>query len=109
MPPKNLDDFNEWAEANKEWVKEFVIILWDRYDRGVQTWLEHEGKSIRAWLFANPERSKKNWRKFVANWLKKSYDEMTIGEEGHFKMKRELSAAYTRIEELEATVEELRG
>lgn len=41
--------------------------------------IEKELLKMKAWVLANPERAKKNWKRFMVNWLNKAMDNYPMG------------------------------
>ncbi len=44
--------------------------------------IEKELRKMRAWVMANPDRLKKNWKRFMVNWLNKAADQYPAGAPG---------------------------
>jgi hypothetical protein len=58
-----------FATSTPEIDLEFVQDLLDVYDIGT---LKREIKKAKLWLVSNPGREKKNYRKFITNWMSNS-------------------------------------
>ena len=43
--------------------------------------IEKEIRKMKAWIMANPNRLKKNWKRFMVNWLNKAADQYPAGGE----------------------------
>ena len=53
--------------------KDFIKQLSDLY-KGVN--IQKEILKMKAWVMANPDRLKKNWKRFMVNWLNKTFDQL---------------------------------
>lgn len=63
---EDLQRFEPFCRSKPQWDFDFVKILIVTYG---EPKLRSELNKMRAWLLADPSRQKKNYRKFVVNWM----------------------------------------
>lgn len=77
-------DFTEYSFKN---IPEKLVSIWREAFPACD--INHELKKMTSWLIANPEKKKKNYKRFINNWLSKQQDSGGTKKETKKLSKRE--------------------
>ena len=90
---KPIEKFNQWIEKNQaddltDMIKAALGVTREGLlHESEWKWAKHQIDKMRVWIIGNPDKEKKKWGRFIANWLNTAASDMTEKDEDVWKIR----------------------